>query len=94
MTTQSWTLWRHTKDPGKQNHLSCEQPEPHLERHKECDCLYRIVASVHIVAHEQVVGVGGLPSNLEKLHEVVELAVDIAAYSDGTSHLLYIWLLC
>ena len=36
-----------------------------LERDKEGDSLHAVVASVHVVAHEQVVGVGGLASNLE-----------------------------
>ena len=30
---------------------------------------------------------------LEQLHEVVELAVDVATYRDGTSHFLHIRLL-
>ena len=34
--------------------------------------------------HEEVVGVGVWPANLEQLHQVVELAVDVTADGDGT----------
>lgn len=30
--------------------------------------------------HEEIVGVGNIAADAEKLHQVVELAVDIAAY--------------
>ena len=33
--------------------------------------------------HEEVVGVGVGTANLEQLHQVVELAVDISAHGDG-----------
>merc|ERR1719187_404004 len=35
-----------------------------LERDKEGDRLHAVVSSVHVVAHEQVIGVRGLASNL------------------------------
>jgi hypothetical protein len=38
--------------------------------------------------HEKIVGVGVGATNLEKLHEVVELAVDVAADGDGAFHRL------
>lgn len=38
------------------------------------------VASVHIVAQEQIAGGAGGSAHLEKLHQVKELAVDIAAH--------------
>ena len=43
-------------DSGAKSDLECD---------KEGDSLHAVVASVHVVAHEQVVGVGGLASNLE-----------------------------
>lgn len=36
---------------------------------------YRIKASVNVIAHEQVVGVWTVPTDEEKLQEVVELGV-------------------
>lgn len=57
-------------NPVSVAHLQCNQ-----ERH----CLNRVVATVNIVPHEQVVGVGRLAADLEELHEVVELTVHIAA---------------
>lgn len=40
----------------------------------------RVVAAVHIVAHEQVVGVWAGASDAEQLQQVLELAVDVAAH--------------
>lgn len=33
--------------------------------------------------HEQVVGVGVRAANLEQLHQVMELAVDVTTHGDG-----------
>jgi len=52
-----------------------------------------VVATIDIVAHEQVVGVGRLSADLEQLHEVVELAVDVAANCHRTLHFLNVRLL-
>ena len=57
-------------DPVSVAHLQCDQ---------ECHCLNRVVATVNVVPHEQVVGVGRLAADLEELHKVVELTVHIAA---------------
>ena len=42
-------------------------PVPDLERHQQRDCLYAVVAPVHVVAHEQVVGVWAVPAYPEEL---------------------------
>ena len=47
-----------------------------------------VVASVNIVAHEEVICVRRLAADAEKLHKVVELTVDVAAYSHRTFHLV------
>ena len=47
-----------------------------------------VVAPVDIVAHEKVICVGRLPANSEKFHQVVELAVHVAANSYGAFHLM------
>ena len=35
----------------------------HLECHQECDRFHAVVSPVHVVAHEQVVGVRGLATD-------------------------------
>ena len=42
-----------------------------------------MVAAVHVVPHEQVVSVGAVAANAEELQQVLELAVDVAAYLQG-----------
>ena len=58
-----------------------------LEGDEEGDSLDAVVASVHIVAHEQVVGVGRLAPDPEQLHQVVELAVHVPAHCHRAFHL-------
>ena len=43
-----------------------------------------VVSSVDVVAHEKVICVGRLAADAEKLHEVVELAMDISTHRDRT----------
>ena len=43
-----------------------------------------MVPAVHVVAHEQVVGVGARAADAEQLQQVLELAVDVAAHLRGT----------
>ena len=66
----------------------------YLKRNQESNCLHRVVASVNIVSHEEVVCVWRLPPNLKQLHQVVKLAVDISTDCHRTPHLLNIGLLC
>eukprot|EP01136_Pigoraptor_vietnamica_P039277 Opistho-1_new@9865 len=67
--------------------------EADLKRNEERHRLHRVVATVDIIAHEEIVCVGRLAANAEQLHQVVELAVDIAAHRHGASHGLHIRLL-
>lgn len=46
-------------------------PVPNLERDEEGDGLDRVVSSVDVVSHEEVVGVGRVAANAEELREVV-----------------------
>jgi len=64
--------------------------ETDLEADQQGDRLHRIVASVDVVPHEQIVGVGRSASDFKQLHEIVELAVDVAANRHGTFHGLYV----
>ena len=66
----------------------------YLKRNQESNCLHRVVASVNIVSHEEVVCVWRLPPNLKQLHQVMKLAVDISTDCHRTPHLLHIGLLC
>ena len=65
----------------------------HLQAEQEQKCLNAKVAPVHVVAHEQEVGVGQPSGHPEQLHEVVKLAVDVATDGDRTRDLHYIALL-
>ena len=51
----------------------------HLEREQQQEGLDRIKAAVDKVAHEEVVRLGHVATDLEELLQVVELAVDVAA---------------
>ena len=48
----------------------------------------RVEASVNIIAHKEIVGVGNVTTNFEQLDKVVKLAMDIAAYRNGTGNWL------
>ena len=50
-----------------------------LQGDKQGNGLDAVVAPVHVVTHEEIVCVRRLAPNPEQLHEVVELAVHIAA---------------
>lgn len=69
-------------------HSSC-----YLESNKQCDSLDAVVPAVHIIPHEQVVGVRGAASDPEQFHQIVELSVHIAAHRDGAFHFLHVRLL-
>lgn len=50
-----------------------------LQGQQKEKCLYAVVASVDVVAEEDVVGVGTLAAHFEELLDVVELSMKIAA---------------
>ena len=64
--------------------------EAHLKGDQERHCLDRVVASVDVVTHEQVVGVRGLSSNLEELAQIVELTMDVTADGHWGTDLLHV----
>lgn len=64
--------------------------EAHLKGDEEGDGLDRVVAAIDVVTHEEVVGVGGLATNLEQLTQVVELTVDVTANRHGGAHFLHV----
>lgn len=54
-----------------------------LEAEEEHEALEGVEAAIDEVAHEEVVGVGNIAAHTEQLHQIVELAMYIAAYCDG-----------
>jgi len=51
-----------------------------LEGDEQSDGLDAEITPVDVVAHEEIVGVRVRPADLEQLHQVVELPVDVAAH--------------
>ena len=56
---------------------------PGFEQEQSGQRFEAVVASIHKVTHEDVVGVWDLAAPSEQLLQVVELAVDVAADGDG-----------
>lgn len=50
-----------------------------LEQHQQREHLQAVVATVHKIAHENVVGAGHLTACFEKLQQVVKLAMYVTA---------------
>lgn len=57
-----------------------------FEAEKEKERLQGIESAIDKITHEQIIGVRDISSDTEELHQVVELAVDITAYCDGSIH--------
>ena len=57
----------------------------HPHAHAQTD-LYREVASVNIVSQEEIASRFGGAPHVKELHEVVELAVDVATDCDWSFH--------
>ena len=62
--------------------------EADLQGNKECHSLDRVVTTINVVTHEQVVRIRWLSTNLEQLSKVMELSVDVSADCDGRTYLL------
>lgn len=76
--------------------ISSENGDPvavsDLEGYQKRHRLDRVVTAVNIVAHEEIIGRRQLTANSEELHQVMELAVNVAAYGNGASYGLYVGL--
>jgi len=53
----------------------------HFQSDKESDSLNRVIASINVISHEQVISIRGLSSNLKKFAQVVELSMDVTTNS-------------
>ena len=71
----------------QQSYLECTMCEEESVCRMMRDRFDAVVSSVDVVAHEKVICVGRLAADAEKLHEVVELTVYVAAYSHRAFHL-------
>lgn len=73
-TWQMWTLCHSyracTNSVTSGNHLQGQQEEERL---------HAVEASIYKIAHEEVVCLRAVPANLEELHEVEELTMDVTA---------------
>lgn len=58
-----------------------------LERPEVQNTFDREVTTVNIVAEEEVARLGRVATDLEQLHQVVVLAVNVTAHGDGSVHL-------
>ena len=56
--------------------------ESHFEGDEERHSFNGVVATVDIVTHEEVVGLGALASDLKQFDQVMELAVNVSANCD------------
>jgi len=66
--------------------------EAHLQRHQQCHSSHGVISPVHIVPHEQVVGLRGLASDPKKLEQIGVLSVNVSANGHRTSNRLHIFL--
>jgi len=57
--------------------------EPHFQGDQQRDRLDRVVAPVDVVAHEQVICVGGGPADAEEFEEVLELGCGVGCVGCG-----------
>ena len=64
-----------------------------LEEEDVEEGLHAVEAPVHVVAHEEVVGVGQLATDLENLKQIEELAVGVAADRHWRTHVDQVGLL-
>ena len=65
----------------------------HFQANEKCHSLDRVISTIDVISHEQVVCVWGASTDLEKLHEIVELAVDITTDSHWALDWLHVCLL-
>jgi hypothetical protein len=65
----------------------------HLEADEQRDSLNGIVTSIHIISHEEVVGIRRLASNSEQFDEVVPLTVNVSAHGHRAANSLDVGLI-
>lgn len=63
-----------------------------LEAHQQTDRFDGVVAAVHVIPHEEVIGVRSRAAYAVQFHQVVPLAVDVAADRHGRRDGLHVGL--
>ena len=58
-------------------------PVSDLEGQEEADCLHAVVAAVHVVPHEEIVGVRTAAAHPEELQQIIELTVHVSTHCHG-----------
>ena len=64
-----------------------------FQTNQQSDCLNWVVPAIYVVTHKKIVGVRWAATNLEQLHQVVELAMNISTDSDWALYRLDIGLI-
>lgn len=62
----------------------------HLKGNKEGHSLHRVVATIDVISHEEIVSVGRAATDLEELAQVVELTMDITTNCYRGTNFLHI----
>ena len=62
----------------------------HFEGNEERHCLYRVIATIDVITHEEIVRVGRLTTDFKQLAKIVELSMDITTNGYWGAHLLHI----
>jgi len=58
----------------------------HFQGEKQSDSLDRVMTSINIVTHKQIVRFRHLTTNLEELHQVMELTVNVPTNDHRCTH--------
>mmetsp|Transcript_10877 Transcript_10877/g.30026 ORF Transcript_10877/g.30026 Transcript_10877/m.30026 type:complete len:251 (+) Transcript_10877:904-1656(+) len=61
---------------------------PHFERHEQRDCLQRVVSSVDVVTHEQIVRLRTRTPDAEEFRQIIKLPMNVSAHGHWRCHLL------
>jgi len=64
--------------------------ESDFEGHEQRHCFYRVITSVDVITHEQVICIWRFASDFKELHKIMELSVNISANCDRTFDWLHI----
>lgn len=63
-----------------------------FQRDEQRDSFHGIVTSIHIITHEEIVGVRARSADSENFHEIVKLCVDVTAYYNRRADCLHVGL--
>ena len=75
--------------------ISSKQCDPgwisDLKTNHKRDGLNRIIASVHIISHEEIIILWQLTTNSEQFNQIMELAVDVTTYGHWSTYWFHIF---